>query len=237
MSNSEYSSQPNSSTTVGYEYYDDPFYLSSSDQPHLQIVGYSFDGTYFLNWKRDVVMVLTANKKEGFINGDCVLPPKNDKGYHQWLRCDLMVMKWILNSLEKSIRGNFMSVTFSKQLWIENCERYGEINGLELFQLKKELSSLVQNITSLVEYYGTLNRTWEQIDSLHPLPQCTCGVIDLCSCQLLKKIVTRDTNAKLIQLLMGLNSSYEAVRSHILSMEPFPQINKTLSMLQRIERQ
>ncbi|KAK9671820.1 hypothetical protein RND81_12G056700 [Saponaria officinalis] len=191
----------------------------------------------FLNWKRDACMALAAKNKEGFIDGTCKKPPKTDKKYHQWLRCDLMVMKWLLNSLHKSIRENFLYVTCAKDLWSELLERYEQFNALEVYQIRKDLSTVTKENTALIEYYSKMKRNWESLDSIDPIPQCSCGALDLCSCQLLKRMLDRENHTKLIQFLMGLNSAFDGVKTNILSMDTLPPINKAMSLLQRIERQ
>ncbi|XP_074289824.1 uncharacterized protein LOC141615317 [Silene latifolia] len=82
-----------------------------------------------------------------------------------------------------------------------------------------------------------MKNMWETLDSLDPLHICSCGKIQLCSCDLLKKMIKRESNAKVIQFLMNLNSSYVGIRTQILSLESLPSINKVLALLQKIERQ
>ncbi|KAL9247524.1 hypothetical protein vseg_020950 [Gypsophila vaccaria] len=217
--------------------FDDPLFLSYSDQPTSRLINYSFNGNNLLLWKRDNYLALIAKNKEGFIDGSCKLPDKSDKRYNQWIRCDLMFMKWLLNSLDPTISESLVYVRSSKELWEELIDRYGQTNGVEIYQLKKELGQISQNHKPLVEYYSTLKRTWESIDAIDPIPVCSCKALDLCTCQLLKKIIDRENNSKLIQFLMNLNSGYDTVRTNILSMEPLPSINKALSLLQKIERQ
>ncbi|KAK9699177.1 hypothetical protein RND81_08G157600 [Saponaria officinalis] len=195
------------------EFYDDPLYLSSSDQPMLQLISYLFNGNNFLSWKRDTYMALITKNKDGFVDGTCKIPAKTDKKYNQWIRCDLMVMRWLLNSIADSIKETLVYVTSSQELWSE-----------------------IEN-APLIEYYNRIKRGWENIDSLEPIPQCTCSALDSCTCQLLKRILERESNTKLIQFLMGLNSSFDAVKTIVLTMEPLPPINKALSLLQKIERQ
>ncbi|KAK9677426.1 hypothetical protein RND81_11G142600 [Saponaria officinalis] len=198
---------------------------------------YLFYGSDFLNWKRDVLMALTAKNKDGFLTGDCAQPSSTDKKHSQWIRCDLMVLRWLMNSIAKSVRDNVLYARSSKELWTGLLERYGQLNALELYQLKKDLSNISQNNSSLIDYYSSLKRNWECIDSIDPIPDCSCGALKLCTCQLLKFFLDRDTHSKLIQLLMGLNSSYETVKTHLLSMDLLPPINKALGLLQKIERQ
>lgn len=220
-----------------YDYYDDPLFLSTSDQPGLQIASTQFDGNHFLSWKDDVLMGLEAKNKECFVDGTFPKPDKTDKKYHQWIRCDLTVLKWIQHSLTLSIRENIHYVKSSRELWLELLERYGQPNALEIYQIRKELVALSQCGDTLVEFYGKLNRGWESLDSFDPLPHCTCGALDLCTCQLMKKMLDRENQTKLIHFLMGLNHPFESVRTSILSTEPLPPINKALGLLQRVERQ
>ncbi|XP_074276915.1 uncharacterized protein LOC141600573 [Silene latifolia] len=81
-----------------------------------------------------------------------------------------------------------------------------------------------------------MKNLWESIDQMDHVPVCVCGAMFACTCQLLKKILHKETHSKLIQLLMGLNSSYEQVQTTVLSMDPLPSINRTLDLLQKIEK-
>ncbi|XP_074314401.1 uncharacterized protein LOC141649616 [Silene latifolia] len=178
-----------------------------------------------------------AKNKEGFITGTCSRPDDTDKNHYQWKRVDLLVRQWILHSMEPVLRANFKYVSSSKQLWGELVERYGQVNSLELYQLKKDLGAISQENSGVVDYYSRLKRTWEEIDAIDPLSQCTCGALNSCSCVFLKRLFDREMQSKLIQMLMGLNSGFENVKSNILTMDPMPTINKALGLLQRIETQ
>ncbi|KAK9678310.1 hypothetical protein RND81_11G202800 [Saponaria officinalis] len=192
-----------------YECLDDPLYLSNSDQPVVLLVSHQFDGTNFVSWKRDVLHALIAKNK-----------------------------KVSLTELAKlRIRETLQYASSAKELWSEICDRYGQTNSIEIYELKKDLGALVQENSSLVDYYSILKRTWESVDALDPVPLCTCGALDTCTCQMLKRLVEREVNAKLIQFLMGLNGAYEGVKTHILSLEPLPPLNKAFALLQKIERQ
>ncbi|KAK9669557.1 hypothetical protein RND81_13G139300 [Saponaria officinalis] len=232
MSNSE-----NNSASSKYETFYDPLYLSPSDQPTIQIVSCQFNGYNFVTWKRDVYHALVAKNKAGFVDGTCKIPSKTDATYHQWIRCDLFVMKWILNSVERNIRESLQHVSSAQELWTEISDRYDQSNSIEIYHLKKDLASITQDNTSLVEYYNKLKRTWECIDVLDPLSLCTCKIVDGCTCQMLKRIVDREVSAKLIQFLMGLNHAYDNFKTHILTLDPLPPLNKAFALLQKIESQ
>nr|GEU80080.1 hypothetical protein [Tanacetum cinerariifolium] len=58
-----------------------------------------------------------------------------------------------------------------------------------------------------------------------------------CTCDVLGKVLLRDSNSKLIQFLMKLNDDYEFVRSQILAIDPLPTVNKAYYIVQQIEKQ
>jgi len=41
----------------------------------------------------------------------------------------------------------------------------------------------------------------------------------------------------MLQFLMGLNSTYDTTRGQILSMDPFPSVNRAYYILQQLEKQ
>ncbi|XP_074314879.1 uncharacterized protein LOC141651051 [Silene latifolia] len=225
------------SVVSSYEFYDDPLFLSQSDHPSAKLSPTLFNGHDFLSWKQDVYMALASKNKEGFLDGSCTAPAQTDKKYRQWAKCNLMVLNWILDSLEKSLRDNFKYVCSTKVLWAELNERYGLANAIEIYQIKKDMDGVSQGNASLVEYYSNFKKFWETLDNLDPLPLCTCGKMDSCTCSVVKRIFEREKNAKLIQFLMGLTNAYDHIRTQILSIDPLPTISKALGLLQKIERQ
>ncbi|XP_074270843.1 uncharacterized protein LOC141594750 [Silene latifolia] len=220
-----------------YSPLDDPLFLSQTDQPSLILTSFSFDGSNFIQWQREIIWALLSKNKVGFITGECPCPPATDKKHNSWVRCDILVSRWIKNSIAKPLVSNLQYASSAQSLWADILERYGQLNVLDLYALKKELSNISQDTSSLLDYYGKIKNLWENIDTMDPVPQCTCGAMKNCTCQLLKRLLDRETQAKLIQLLMGLNSGFEQLQTHILTLDPLPPINKALGMLQKIERQ
>ncbi|XP_074297123.1 uncharacterized protein LOC141627802 [Silene latifolia] len=200
-------------SSSSYEYFDDPLFLSQSDQPTASLVTSLFRGHDFLGWRREAFMAQTSKNKDSFVDGTSVKPPKTDKKHSQWVHCDFMVRQWILNSLVPSIKDSLKYVNSAKELWSELLERYDQSSALEVYLLKKELEGVAQDNSSLVGYYGKMKNLWETLDGLDPLPLCSYGKIDQCTCSLLKKMIDRENTAKLIQFLMGLNGGYDTFKA------------------------
>ncbi|KAK9668788.1 hypothetical protein RND81_13G086700 [Saponaria officinalis] len=191
--NSESDAAGNNSSTISHSNsYDDPYFISNGDNLANQLVSKPFNGGNFLNWNRGVKRSLAAKNKIGFITGSLAKPGDSSPDYQKWLRCDLTVAMWILNSIEA------------------------------------ELSD---------EYYGRMKQIWEDIQNIEGFPECSCGVLKQCTCNLLKKVVDADNKRMLIQLLMGLDMSYDHVRSVLLAQDPLTSINHAFSQMLQAERQ
>ncbi|KAF7825279.1 uncharacterized protein G2W53_016443 [Senna tora] len=113
-------------------------------------------------------------------------------------------------------------------------ERFGVNNAPQLYQVQKKTASIQQGQDSVTLYYNKINRLWDEISRLMPMPNCSCGK---CTCGLKKKIGDLDASTKLIQFLMGLSSVYDVIRSQILSLDLLPSVNKAFSMVLRDETQ
>ncbi|KAK9740120.1 hypothetical protein RND81_03G012900 [Saponaria officinalis] len=187
--------------------YEDPYYLAPGDHGNLQLVSTPFDGKHYLNWSRAVKMALISKNKYCFVSGTCVKPKDSDKKYHDWIRVDYTVLRWLMLSISPSITNHMMYINSSKQL--------------------KSMVHIEQSGQPVVQYFG----------SLDPLPECDCDALKACTCNILKKIVDRDNKNRLLDFLMGLDGVYEVVRDQILSTDPLPTVNQAFFKIQQLEMQ
>ncbi|XP_074270719.1 uncharacterized protein LOC141594612 [Silene latifolia] len=201
------SSDTANSVVAPYAVLDDPLYISNTDQPNLKLTEIRFNGN------------------NSFLQWKCevynALIAKNKEGFID----------------ESHIGETLKYCSNAKEMWEELLERYGQTNGLEIYSLKKELGQISQENASLIEYYSKMKTAWECIDELDLIPYCSCGALTSCTCQLLKRLLDRDNNSKLIQFLMGLNHGYESVKTNVLTMDSLPPLNKALGLLQKVKKQ
>ncbi|XP_074306249.1 uncharacterized protein LOC141641488 [Silene latifolia] len=217
--------------------YDDPTFVSNSDYAGMQLVNPLFNGKNFLSWSRSILMALSTKNKQGFLTGTVSQPAITSSQFPRWLRADSMVRCWLLNSMIPTIKEGYLSCKSAKLLWTDVCERYGQSNAPRLYQLKKDLKNITQDDVPVVEYFNKLKRHWDDIDELEEIPECVCGAMVDCSCNLQKRILDASIREKVLTFLMGLNDVYDSLRTNILAMDPIPPINKTYSIVQQIESQ
>jgi len=92
-----------------YEGYNsDPLYLFNFYFPGVQLVNVKLNGSNFHKWSRVVKITLKTKTKLGFINGSYARPAFNSPDYNQWIHCDNMVVRWLLNSMVNDLTEAFL---------------------------------------------------------------------------------------------------------------------------------
>lgn len=91
-------------------------------------------------------------------------------------------------------------------------------------------------MTSQLDYYGRLKKVWDQLQVLEPLPDCSCGALPKCSCNMFAKLLETNHLKRLIQFTAGLHKDYGGAKTNLLSMDPLPTVNKAYHIMLQIEK-
>ncbi|CAI9102311.1 OLC1v1000558C1 [Oldenlandia corymbosa var. corymbosa] len=94
-------------------------------------------------------------------------------------------------------------------------EEYRTPNNNLLYELRKNRLGIVQGDNSLVKDHSMVKRVWEEFSHYR-------SISEGCSPAAVKVLKARDEEDKLIDFLMGFNSSYESMKDRILLLEPSP---------------
>ncbi|KAK4404412.1 Retrovirus-related Pol polyprotein from transposon RE2 [Sesamum angolense] len=82
---------------------------------------------------------------------------------------------------------------------------------------------------SVTAYFTKTKMLWDELMCLDPIPTFVCPAH--------RQVIAREDSWQLMRFLMGLNSTYDHVRSHILLMDPRPHVQKAFSMVISVEKQ
>jgi len=129
--------------------------------------------------------------------------------------------------LTKSIR-NVLYFETTVELWKDVEARFRQSNKARLFKVQKDMSCLSQGDMDIVAYYTKAKQLGDESNAVTGFPRCECSK---CECGINGKLHKYSEETKLIQFLMGLNSSYTAIIGNILVMTPFPTNSQTYSLL------
>lgn len=219
---------PESSTKIDAIDFDDPLYLHPSDHSITTIISFKLLGTEnFRVWKSSMTRALKARNKQGFIEGTELKDKTDTTKSLKWDRVNAIVCSWILNSLSESIYIGHACSEFALDVWNELCETYYKADGSVVFNVHQQINSLTQGTLSVSDYFNKLDGLWKEFDGLTKCPDCTCEAAT--SSKNHSKLM------KLMQFLSGLDDSYNQVKSHILIMEPLPDVRTAFSIISREE--
>ncbi|XP_076886566.1 uncharacterized protein LOC143536469 [Bidens hawaiensis] len=205
-----------------------PLYLHPSDHPGMILVSKIFYGNGFGAWKLAMTIALLAKNKLGFIN-NTVTMPANQPHFSYWQQCKDIVLSWILNTLNHDIRDSVLYAKTAQILWNELNSRYGQAKAAKIYQLQKNPCQINQGSNDIATYFAKIKSNWDVLNAINTIPSCTCGAAHA--------FAKREEDQRLIQFLVGLNPSYDMIRSNILMMQPLPSMDRAYRILMKDEKQ
>ncbi|KAJ1688334.1 hypothetical protein LUZ63_019724 [Rhynchospora breviuscula] len=212
-----------------------PFFLYPSDNPGTMISSCVLKGENYDLWQKAMRNALRAKNKLGFIDGSVMQPA--DAGAPEaslWGPCNSMLVSWLFNSIDPALQPSIAYAETVKELWDDLKERFAIGNSTRIHQLNADIAAARQQGQSVVAYYTRLKSMWDELSNYLKVPMCTCQG---CTCNMAKDLLKEREDEKTHQFLMGLDDAVlKNVRSHILSMEPLPSLNKVYSLVIQEER-
>lgn len=191
-------------------------------------------GENYEEWARSMQNALRAKKKLGFIDGTLAPPSDESNEIENWWMVNSMLVAWILNNIEPSLRSTVTYTETVKDLWDNLRQRFSIRNRARVHQLKTNLAVCKQRGQSVVQYYRQLKMMWDEWVHYEPIPICSNGG---CTCKITNMLEKKKEEEKIHQFLMGLeDGAYGTVCSHILSMDPLSSLNRAYAMIVQEER-
>ncbi|XP_050896338.1 uncharacterized protein LOC127103092 [Lathyrus oleraceus] len=135
-----------------------------------------------------------------------------------------MLIAWLLNTIEPSLRSTLSYYDDSQSLWTHLKQRFCVVNGTRICQLKASLGECKQGKgEELSAYFGRLSRVWDELMTYVKKPTCKCGG---CTCDINQQVIDLSTEDYLHHFLMGLDGIYATIHSNLLSQDPLPNIDQ-----------
>ncbi|KZV35390.1 hypothetical protein F511_35287 [Dorcoceras hygrometricum] len=160
-----------------------------------------------------MIIALTAKNKLAFIDNLIDRPRSEDLLYVSWIRCNNMVISWILNSVARDIADSVMYMQTSEKIWSDLYDRFHESNVPRIYQIKKLLSGLQQGSMEISSYYTKLRILWDELRDYQLTSACTHGSM--------REWLNYQNQECIMHFLMGLNESYAQVHAQVLMIEHY----------------
>ncbi|XP_074359776.1 uncharacterized protein LOC141699868 [Apium graveolens] len=145
------------------------YYVHPSDANVNQLVSVKFNGNGYNNWKRSMMLMLSAKNKLSFVNGTVVVPVPGTDEYKAWERCNDLVISWILYYLDETNARSVLFLKSTRDIWKDLEDRFGYASITQIYSLEQQLSELTQGQQSVSEFYTKIKTLWDSIDDTQPL--------------------------------------------------------------------
>nr|CAD1829166.1 unnamed protein product [Ananas comosus var. bracteatus] len=195
------------------------------ENPCLQITPFKLNRNNFLPWSQSATLFLSGKFKLGYVNGKIQEPPIDDTKYDEWKSNNDLVMSWLFNSMESHVRDGLLFLKTAHEVWKTLSEIYSEKNNIaRSYQLKQKIAHFRKGDKTFNEYLGTLRGMWQELS--YYVPSSTDPKV-------IRKRIEQD---QIFEMLAGLDSDHEAIRSQILMQSELPFLNDVCALLQREEK-
>jgi len=168
----------NNGATSSYEVSLDqtsPYFVHPSDGPCSVTVTPVLNGSNYHSWARFMRRALCGKMKFEFVDG--TIPPvidDFDPSFRAWIRCNMLVHSWILNSVDSSISQSIVLMEDAMDVWNDLKERFAQDDLVRISELMQEIHALQQDSKSVTTFYSELKVLWEELEIYLPMPSCSC---------------------------------------------------------------
>ena len=137
--------------------------LHPSDHLGMLLVSKIFVGNGFGSWKRGMLVALSTKGKLFFIDGSLEKPAATSPNLKKWIKCNDMVMAWILNVVTKDIGDSIIYAKSARDMRIQLEERYGQANGAKFYQVQRQICTISQGANDIATYFTKIKTLWDEI--------------------------------------------------------------------------
>ena len=132
-----------------------------------------------------MLIALSMENKVLFVDGSLLRPSGSDSDLNSLIHNNNIVISWVFNYVSKEIFASVIYTDSAHKMWIDIRDRFQQRNGPRIFQLCREIMTLVQGQDSVSMYFTKLKIIWEELNNYRPV--CSCGK---CSCGGVKELLS-----------------------------------------------
>lgn len=159
---------------------------------------------------------------------------KNVKEYEAQITCHGVIRLWIQCSVSKKIASQVMYTNDPIIIWANLRDQFKQSNETHVYQLSHDATVTCKRADSVSTFYIKQKTFQRELDAYGEVQHCDCGK---CSFNVNGRINDKEVRFKIRKFLMDLNDQLRQVRSHILSLETLPKLNKVYTIVSQEETQ
>ena len=135
----------------------------------MMLINIQLDGGNYHAWRRGMKRVLLSKNKHKFVDRSILVPQFGSSLHKFWERCNLMVISWIMKTVNTQIAQSIVYIENARELWKDLRERFSKGYHFRISYLLQELHSIRQGERDVTKFFTKLKTLWEELKSLRPI--------------------------------------------------------------------
>jgi hypothetical protein len=124
---------------------------------HSNPIDVKMDGTNYSYWCQAVEMHVRGREQMRHLTGDPAPPPVTDPEFHKWEVNDVIVKRWLINSLEPRLRSKYIRHPTTRDAWKAlSTTYYDGSDEAQIFDLNMKVTQIKQEGRTVEEFYDEL---------------------------------------------------------------------------------
>ena len=131
-----------------------PYFLKNGDNhSSILVIELLIVCINYPSWPRAMIIALTAKNKIEFINDFISKLEANSPPFKAWTHANTMVLSWIYNFVNKTIKSSVMYNETARQVWLDLKHRFAQGNASRIYSLQKAISHISHNHLLVSDYF------------------------------------------------------------------------------------
>lgn len=147
-----------------------PLYLNLNDNPGMHLITIVLKGENYNQWKRQMMIALSAKTKLGMVTGQYAKPTDSSPYLSIWNKCNDMVISWLLNSISHDIASSIVYLPTTKEIWNDLSTRFTQSNIPKINQMEREMNMLIQGTMTVSTYFTRFKALYDEYSNLSEVP-------------------------------------------------------------------
>jgi hypothetical protein len=133
-----------------------PYYVHPNESATAALVSPLLDGKNYHTWSRSMLKAVIMKNKLRFLDGSCPIPDDFDPTYEPWIRCNNLVLSWLMNSVTPTISQSLVYTDTAAQAWTDLKARFSRADRVRVSSLQRDIYALRQESSSITEFFTKL---------------------------------------------------------------------------------
>nr|DAD37114.1 TPA_asm: hypothetical protein HUJ06_007755 [Nelumbo nucifera] len=103
-----------------------PYYFHHSDHHGSVTISPELTSSNYASWSRSLLLALSIRNKTGFVDGTIKEPALDDALHSAWMRCNNLIVAWLLRSISPPIAYSIFYISLASQIWETLKKRFSQ---------------------------------------------------------------------------------------------------------------